>query len=151
MTTNATIASEVIHDDLERARMIAALRLEPILDDKGRELIVIVKRWEPNRSLKQNALWQAWTSILAAHTGATHGEMKRALQRELLGEVPVANPITGEVQMEPKPTEDLLVDEMKALLDRLHPFALEFFGVDLPPAKDKTAWAAYRNTAAKAA
>lgn len=142
-----------ITNDIEKQRLARKLAAAPVIDAKGRKMLVTIVRAQKNRSLNQNATWHGWVSIMAELAGSTFGEMKRAVKEELCPREEITNPLTGEVSSVPRGTSGMSTVEFSELMTKTEILAKEQFDITLPAPNDAAAWAPYEHHryAAKAA
>lgn len=100
---------------------------------------VIVEKYYPKRSLKQNNLLHLYLGEIAKETGMQLEQIKEALKKKFLtvpltnkdGEI-IADKESGEILERVRGTSELTVTEFMEFTENVRIWAMEFLGIYLP-------------------
>ncbi len=141
------MTSHIFHlqDDLARQRMLRQISQAPLVDERGRGLMVTVQRVQAKTRIPQKGLFYIWASAIADHVGETAKQTAEDLKHALLPTVETVNRFTGEFSYVRQSTEDLDEAGWNLLLTRVEELASTTLGLQLPRRESDEACARFRH------
>jgi hypothetical protein len=110
---------------------------ERIKEFEGQTVLVTIVSRKDLRTLRQNALYWSWLTILSNHIGYDKDELHEILKKEYFGAESFTIPIFGqEVSMERVTTTTKTTKQMSEYMNWIHNKAQEFYQITLPTVMD---------------
>lgn len=123
-----------LSDPLQKAKFLARASY---LAEKGKDVDLTELRPIAKRTIRQNACWHAWASLIAEIIGEHDVEaVKRDVKRAVIGRKQVTDVLTGEVTYEDYRTHLMTDEEMSSFLTKVKQWAFSTYGWSLPSKED---------------